>query len=434
MIQESKVIRFLAAVARFFQISFQNSRSCFNVMNFSGFLQAAFLKSLTCAALLRLPALYPRRLFDALDAVNARIEKSKVELFHPAISFPLVYLSFVAISSYTVSNLALFSILLGIAFFILGVRLSARLRFREIFLENYIERIAAILLAVGVLSLAYDLFYAGAIPLLEPAARRKLSVIFTMLASLTVPGGILAISVIGKHLRQGRIGIGEARIYAILVTLVVTFLISLLGFRTQTIVALLGCSISMYYLRILGITEILASFFAALFSISFLGYYRALTQGAMVGFFEVIGKRIGLTLGVYDYLIDRFWVFGANHGTVFLATFSSLFPFIPGPRLGPRTMVASIFEVREVSITSTLLGTVVLDFGIPGVIAFALVLGFVVGAAYHAMKQTKSYLATMIFSFLLAYVLVGIETGLVDFNVAMFFIVSFLILLASARP
>ncbi|MDI6655389.1 MAG: hypothetical protein QME59_05825, partial [Candidatus Hydrothermarchaeota archaeon] len=186
--------------------------------------------------------------------------------------------------------------------------------------------------------------------------------------------------------------------------------------------------------RILGITEILASFFAALFSISFLGYYRALSQGAMVGFFEVIGKRIGLTLGVYDYLINRFWVFGANHGTVFLATFSSLFSFVPGPRLGPRTMVASIFGVREVSITSTLLGTVVLDFGIPGVIAFTLVLGFVVGAAYHAMKQTRSYLATMIFSFLLAYVLVGIETGLVDFNVAMFFITSFLILLASARP
>jgi len=138
-------------------------------------------------------------------------------------------------------------------------------------------------------------------------------------------------------------------------------------------------------------------------------------------------------LSIYDNLVNRFFLFGANHGTTLLATFSSFFHFIPGPWLGPRTIVARMYGVQHISMTSTLFGTVVLDFGIPGIAIFALALGFVVGLAYYAMKNTRGALPTGIFSLLIAYTLVGIETGLVDLIVFAFFFISFLILVNPKR-
>jgi uncharacterized membrane protein len=92
-----------------------------------------------------------------------------------------------------------------------------------------------------------------------------------------------------------------------------------------------------------------------------------------------------------------------------------------------------MYGVQDISMTSTLFGTVVLDFGIPGIAVFAVCLGFVVGLAYHTMKNTKGALPTGIFSLLIAYTLVGIETGLVDLIVFVLFFTSFLILVNPKR-
>lgn len=427
----SKFLNFISSSARFFRTSFESSKTQVRILELTGFFINSFSSSYARRALKASPALYPGRLWGIFDAVNARL-RSGFDIFNPALIFPLVYFAFVSISSYTISILGLVSILLGMSFFVLGVLISGRIRFGKIYLEEHSERIAIFLVITAGLSLAYDLWYAGSIPLLNPAARRHLSVTFTMLSSLLVPGGILVISLLGKRLEQGQISLREARVYALLAMVVTTGLISLLGYRTQTIVALLGCTAAMYYRRIIGVAEILVAFFLVIFAVSSVGYYRALSEGSSIGFMDVIGKRIGLTMSIYDYLINRFPL-GVNRGSVLLATFSSFFSFIPGPRFGPRTIVAQIFGVRDVSMTSTLLGTVVLDFGIPGIIFFTLLLGFAVGLAYNAVKQTGSVLGVAIFSLLIAYTLVGIETGLVDFNVVMFFIISFLALYVSAR-
>ncbi|MBI5252796.1 MAG: oligosaccharide repeat unit polymerase family protein [Euryarchaeota archaeon] len=430
-VQGSKFLSIVALLARFFRSSFEKSDARVRLLRAAEFLMNSFSSSFVRKIANAMPVFYPAKLWKIFDAANAKFRGS-LDIFNPALIFPLVYFAFVSISSYTVSLLGLVSILLGMSFFVLGVLISGRIGFGKIYLEEHSERIAIFLVIIASLSLAYDLFYAGSIPLLNPAARRHLSVTFTMLSSLLVPGGILVISLLGKKLEQGQISLREARVYALLAMVVTTGLISLLGYRTQTIVALLGCTAAMYYRRIIGVAEILVAFFSVIFAVSSVGYYRALSEGSSIGFMDVIGKRIGLTLNIYDYLINRFPL-GVNRGSVLLATFSSFFSFIPGPRLGPRTIVAQIFGVRDVSMTSTLLGTVVVDFGIPGIIFFTLLLGFAVGLAYSAVKQTGSVLGIAIFSLLIAYTLVGIETGLVDFNVVMFFIISFLVLYVSAR-
>ena len=432
MISESRSITFLASLTKFFVASVEKSRTYRHVARFAGFLENAFLKSWTYAISRQMPRLYPVRIWGAFDSANTRL-KSSIDIFNPIFIFPLVYLAFVCVSTYRPTNLALFSIFVGIAFFAAGTRLSNRVKIKNIALESESERIAILLITVGVLALVYDIFQAGAVPLLKPTAKRYLNVTLTTLAMILVPGGILAISSIGKRMQMGKISQNEARIYSLAILLATTILISLLGYRTQIIVSLLGCSIAMYYSRLIGVAEVIVSFFSALLAISLAGYYRALAEGSYIGLFDVVGRRTGLTLSIYDSLVNRFYLFGANHGTTLLATFSSFFHFIPGPRLGPRTIVARMYGVQDISMTSTLFGTVVLDFGIPGIAVFAVCLGFVVGLAYNAMKNTRGALPTGIFSLLIAYTLVGIETGLVDLIVFVLFFISFLILVNPKR-
>ncbi|MEE8168729.1 MAG: oligosaccharide repeat unit polymerase [Candidatus Hydrothermarchaeales archaeon] len=427
---------FLSAVfdsSSFIKRSFEDSITLQCILAFLDFLESAFSRSLVRKVLQHLSSVYPKRLWSYLDRINSRLGRGVISgggIFNPLLIFPLVYLGFVGISSYRLSNLALASIGIGIGFFMLGAVFSKMAKFGDIYLDASSRRIAVFLLAVGISFLAFDLLYVGSIPLLDPLARRYLSVTYTMLASLTVPGSILMISLMGIQFRRGNMTLGEARVYAVFVMLATTFLMSLLGYRTQMLVSLLGCVIAMYQTEIIGPAEILLAFFAAIFGISSVGYLRALQEGGSIAFFDIIGKRIGLTLSIYDWLVNRFWVFGVNHGSVALATFSSFLP-IPGSRFGPRTIVARIFGIKGISMTSTLFGTVVLDFGIPGIVVFAFAFGIVVGAAYQAVKQTKSALTTAVFSLFMAYTLIGIETGLVDFNVAMFFFAGIVILINS---
>jgi oligosaccharide repeat unit polymerase len=284
---------------------------------------------------------------------------------------------------------------------------------------------------VGLAFLLLDLYSVGGIPLFNPVARGRLIVIYTMLAELIPPGGILLIAYIGEEYKKGRLDLKQARIISLSIFLTSLVLISTLGFRTQIIVTILGSFIAMYFTGIVGFVEVISSFVVAGLGIVLLGYYRAVIQGSPIGILDVIRARIGLTLSVYDFLVKRFMPYGANKGYTLLASFSSFIPGFPGPRLGPRTIVARLFGITGISVTSTLLGTIVLDLGFIGIVLFMLILGHVLGASYRAAK-TGCALGIGIYSLLLAYSLVGIETGLVDFNVIMMFFAGYLVLRGSS--
>jgi oligosaccharide repeat unit polymerase len=436
MMAESQTVRALTALGSLLLAAFRGSRSRRGLLLSLDFLETSFFHSRTYRLVEKTPSLYPARLWGLFDSANRAFSGSllmRIGIFHPLFLFPLTYFGFVAISRYRPSFLALFSILLGLAFFALGVSLSRRVEIDSILFEGASPKIAVLLLSVGLGALLTDLLLAGTIPLFDPVGRRYLNVTFTMLSTVLVPGGILLISLIGRRREEGRLTLPEARVYGLTTLLLTTALIALLGYRTQILVSLLGGSIALLHRRLVGPTEILLALASALGTVAALGYLRAQELGSALGFLEVIGGRTALTLSVYDTLINRFWLFGVNHGTVALATFSSFLPFVPGPRLGPRTIVANLFGIRDVSITSTLLGTVVLDFGLPGIALFMLLLGSIVGIAYYAMRRTESPLATAIFALFLAYTLVGIETGLVDFIVFLYFLGGTLLLLASRR-
>ncbi len=395
------------------------------VEKFAEFFIISFKNSFIVSLVRKSTIFYPRRIWEKFDKFNL-----EMDIFTPEFIFPLVFMGFVLISSYKPSNLAILSIVIGILSFILGAKLSRgrSFNFSKIYLEEYSDKITCLLIVLGLFSLLLDLYAIGTIPLLNAIARRKLNVTLTTLAMLLTPGGIFFVSIIGNEYHKGKLRKSEARIYSLIVLFSTTFLITLLGYRTQTIVSLLACSMAMFYFELIGIAEIFFAFSAILILIAGLGYYRAISQGSNLGFFEVISRRVALTLNVYDIIINRFY--GTSGGAIFLATFSSFLRFIPGPKLGPRVIVAKTLlpDIQGLSITSTLYGTVAMGYGIIGIVVFSFLLGHVLAIAHQAMKQTKSSLATGIFSLLMAYTLVGIETGLVDFIVFMLFITSYLIL------
>ncbi|RMF89818.1 MAG: oligosaccharide repeat unit polymerase [Methanobacteriota archaeon] len=379
-----------------------------------------------------LARLYPQRIYDAMDRLNQRQESFlSRNIASPAVIFPLIYVLFISIGSYRLSNLAILSVALGLLFFYLGV-MSPAFHFTEIKLNERTKEMGIFLFLTGLLFLAADLLSAGAIPLLNPSARRRLVVLYTMLAQLIPPGGILLIAFFGEGYRKGDLELKKARIYGFAMLAVTLLLISTLGFRTQIIVTLLGGLTAMYLTGLVGFVEVMAGLGLAAAGIALLGYLRAVIEGSPIGPLEVMGARIGLTLSVYDYLVKRFMPFGANRGYTLLASFSSFIPGIPGPRLGPRTIVARLFGITGISVTSTLLGTIVLDFGIVGVILFMFLLGHVLGTGYRAAR-TGAAMGVGIYSLLLAYSIVGIETGLVDFNVLMMFSIGYLLLRSSEK-
>jgi oligosaccharide repeat unit polymerase len=408
--------------------SIRDSKTAWLLWDLEGFLEKSATDSIIFKGLFfLLNLLYPKKLYRIIDANNHK-QRSFLSknIFSPVVIFPLIYLLFISLSDYRLSNLALITVGIGLLFFYLGTKMSY-FSSSEIKLNRYTKSIGASLFTIGFVFLSVDLVSAGSIPLFDPAARSRLVVTYTMLAQLLPPGGILLISFFGEEYRKGKLGQTQARIYAFFVFFISILLISTLGFRTQIIVTLLGSFIAMYLTGLVGFMEVSLSLILAGFAVVSLGYYRAVVQGSPLGFFDVIAARIGLTMSVFDYLVKRFMPFGANKGYTLLATFSSLIPGLPGPRLGPRTIVARLFGIIGISVTSTLLGTIVLDLGIVGVVLFMLLLGHILGFAYSAAK-TGFALGVGVYSVFLAYTLVGIETGLVDFNVIMMFLAGYLVL------
>ena len=98
---------------------------------------------------------------------------------------------------------------------------------------------------------------------------------------------------------------------------------------------------------------------------------------------------------------------------------------MPGSDLGPRMLVGKLIAWRtEVTVTPTLLGQMIVDFGKIG-------LGFILGTGYKIIKITKDSFYIAIYSLILTYSILGVETGILDIQILFyFFIISFIYLAA----
>ncbi len=402
----------------------------------AAFIENSFQRSSLCAFARHLQRLYPVRFYAVVDRINMALPFTDLS---PARIFPVAYLLFISLGNMSILSFSL--VILFLFCFILAFSIASKIRVERVVFEESALRLGVIVVLVSLIALCLDLYRAYNVPLLEPQARIKLSVAYTYIATFLVPGAVLLVALLGKHYIRGRLGTREVRVYAFAIALTITLLISLLGYRTQSVVSLLAFTFVMHRYRIIGMAEILVALAGVLFSVAAIGYYRTLAIGGEVNFMEVISRRVELTITLYDYTVNAIrsagittLLFGYYRGDIALATFSSFLDFVPGFSLGPRTIVARNFGVTGVSLTSTLLGTVTLDLGVVGVVILAIALGGIIGAAHALAKRTGSAIATALYSVCFAYLLVGIETGLVDFNVfVLFSFTAFLVLASIAK-
>ena len=119
--------------------------------------------------------------------------------------------------------------------------------------------------------------------------------------------------------------------------------------------------------------------------------------------------------------------FGVTHGQMLAGS-------IPGSDLGPRMMVGKLIAWRtEVTVTPTLIGQMVADFGRVGVFVEMGLLGFVLGIGFKIMQKTKDFFYIGLYSLILTYSILGVETGILDIQVLLYFIIALFIYLTCIK-
>jgi len=100
---------------------------------------------------------------------------------------------------------------------------------------------------------------------------------------------------------------------------------------------------------------------------------------------------------------------------------------MPGVAYSPRRYIAEMVGM-DVSATSTILGPLAVDFGLIGIFVGMAFLGYLLAKLY----ERKSPLGVSLYCIVLAYSLIGIETGIVDLEVLLIFFLSLLYVLTVA--
>jgi len=97
-------------------------------------------------------------------------------------------------------------------------------------------------------------------------------------------------------------------------------------------------------------------------------------------------------------------------------------------------MVGKLIAWRtEVTVTPTLIGQMVVDFGKVGVFVEMCLLGLILGVGFKIMQITKNYFYIGIYSLILTYTILGIETGILDIQVLLYFAIAILIYLINVK-
>ena len=266
----------------------------------------------------------------------------------------------------------------------------------------------------------------GGIPLLKPSIRYLLKPIFTMPVFLIIPGTCLIASAYLKDFQDEKITRSQARFRFLFLLAIDCAFLLLLGYRTPLLAAFLIIIIIGFYGNIVSLWEVVVGALLGVGAIIGIGYFRSLgelTITSSTNPFYTLQSRADFTLHVLDLLDFIGGNFGLTHGKLLASA-------IPGSELGPRMMVGKLIAWRtEVTVTPTLIGQMVVDFGKVGLAVEMCILGFILGIGFKIMQKTKNYFYIGIYSLILTYSILGIETGILDIQVLLYFAIAILIYL-----
>lgn len=342
------------------------------------------------------------------------INKPRFDLLSPAISYPLFIMIFIllGIQGMTSYSFALFGIF--IISFLAGFRFG-----RPGKMERYpiIWRLGLSLFLVGAVAEFINIIYIGSIPLLMPSMRARLLPVLSYLSFLIVPGCIIKISdsLLNNRNRESLFWLLSG-----------TFLISLLGYRTEIFALLLGAAVSVYYIKGRFVERNAAIKYGVVFVLLMLSINLAVVLFREMPVASSM-DRFSFTTSVFSSLADSMGLslFGQAGGVIHTSILSSL-KIIPGPRIGPRTFISQLVGVGGGSTTPTIIGIPFVDFGIFGIVLTGILLGLLFGSGYKMLRRGDVDILP-IHALCMAFLIITIETGIAD-TIVLLYLIAYLIL------
>lgn len=371
---------------------------------------------------------YPSENF--LSFLNRNIVLRK-HIFNPLIVLFLFAL-FLLLSINRPSDSLTVTLLIAFAGFFIGSAILPR-HFLNSNLGNILEfkrkdiySFGFCLTLVGIVFFFISVASVGGIPLLKPSIRYLLKPALTMPVFLIIPGTCLIASAYLKDFQDKIITRSQVRFRFIFLLAIDCAFLLLLGYRTPLLAAFLIIIIIGFYGNIVSLWEVVVGALIGIGAIIGIGYFRSLGEMTITSSTSplyTLQSRADFTLHVLNLLDFIGGNFGLTHGHMLASS-------IPGSDLGPRMMVGKLIAWRtEVTVTPTLIGQMVVDFGKFGVFAGMLILGSTLGIGFKIMQITKNYFYIGIYSLILTYAILGIETGILDIQVLLYFAIAIFIYL-----
>lgn len=359
----------------------------------------------------------------------------KNHIFNPLIVLFLFAL-FLILSMSAPSTSLVITLILAFAGFFIGSALLPRYILKND-LKNIIQfqrkdiySIGFCLILVSIVFFFISVASVGGIPLIKPSIRYLLKPIFTMPVFLIIPGTCLVASAYLKDFNDSKITRSQVRFRFIFLLAIDCAFLLLLGYRTPLLAAFLIIIIIGFYGNIVSLWEVIVGALIGIGAIVGIGYFRSLGEMTITSStspFYTLQSRADFTLHVLNLLDFIGGNFGLTHGHMLASS-------IPGSDLGPRMMVGKLIAWRtEVTVTPTLIGQMVVDFGKVGVFVGMMLLGFILGIGFKIVQITKNYFYIGLYALLLTYTILGIETGILDIQVLIYFAIAIFIYFTCIR-
>ena len=367
--------------------------------------------------------LYPSENF--LSFLNKNVILKKY-IFHPLIVL-LLFALFLILSLNPPSTSLVITLLIGfIAFFIGSTIIPRKISINEVvhFSRRDMYSIGFCLILLSIVFFFISVASVGGIPLLKPSIRYLLKPAFTMPVFLIIPGTCLVASAYLKDFQDEMITRSQARFRFLFLLAIDCAFLLLLGYRTPLLAAFLIIIIIGFYGNIVSLWEVVVGALIGIGAIIGIGYFRSLSEMTITSSTSplyTLQSRADFTMHVLNLLDFIGGNFGVTHGRMLAGA-------IPGSDLGPRMMVGKHIAWRtEVTVTPTLIGQMVADFGKIGVFVEMGLLGFILGIGFKIMQKTKDFFYIGLYSLILTYSILGVETGILDIQVLFYFVVAIFI-------
>ena len=324
---------------------------------------------------------------------------------------------------------------LGLLFFIFGVFLSTYLLNRNFKIDDESttkktlipeklslsdsysknELILAGIVSLGILLQIINIALLGGIPLFSATLKAKAATKIWLISYIIFLPSINVL--LAKYNRKSH--------YLLLFIGLVLF--ALTGYRTTPIAIMLSALITLYYTRDVDVKYIILAILAiaaVLLAVGFIAVQAISWQHWSLNPIELVSYRAAFTLNVLSKAIENQFT---TMGNLFYTTLTGFFTHSDA-----RVLVGQATIGRVHSITSTIFGPALLDFGIVGMLVQMFFIGIILKTLHNIQNHSKS-IFTAFYGILLAQTIIWIETGPTDVVVWLFYLIGILLIIHFLR-